>query len=167
MVDHERLINRLQTLFGNRRKVLSWILSFISQQTQIVSFKGQQKSTKSAVVCDVPQGTVLGPVLFLLYTADVIEIARRHGIIPHSYADDTQLSIHTPASSCVTQIPRMTRMTACIEELETQHKQNAVHVVGQQTASHQGTDAMSDPDPRWRRDRVLYRISLPRCCVRS
>ena len=34
-------------------------------------------------------------------------------------------------------------------------------------ASHEGTDAMSDPDSRWRWDRVLYRISLPRCCVRS
>ena len=152
-VDHKILINRLQTSFGVRGKVLSWILSFITQRTQIVSFNAKQ-STKSAVVCGVPQGIVLGPVLFLLYTADVIEISRRRGITPHSYSDDTQLSIHTPASSCVTQIPRM---TACIEELErwmsskpieAQHKQNAVHVVGQQTASYECTDAMSDPDPR-------------------
>ena len=46
---------------------------------------------------------------------DVIEIARRRGIIPHSYSDNTQLSIHTPSASCFAQIPRM---TACIEELE-------------------------------------------------
>ena len=119
-VDHEILINRFQTLFGIRGKVLSWILSFISQRTQIVSFNGKQ-STKSAVVCGVPQGSVLGPVLFLLYTADVIEIVRRQGITPHSYADDTQLSIHTPASSCVTQIPRM---KACIEVLERRMSSN-------------------------------------------
>ena len=56
-----------------------------------------------------------------------------------------------------------------VERIEAQHKQNAVHVIRQQTASHEGTDAMSDPDPdpRWRRDRVLYRISLHQCCVRS
>ena len=113
-VDHKILINRLQTSFEIRGKVLSWILSFISQRTQVVSFNGKQ-SIKSAVVCGVPQGIVQGPVLYMLYTADVIEIARRYGITPHSYADDTQLFIRTPASSCVTRIPRM---TACIEKLE-------------------------------------------------
>ena len=93
-VDHEILINHLQTSFGIRGKVLSWILSFISRRTQTVSFNGKQ-STKSVVVCGVPQGSVMGPVMFLLHAADMIEIARRHGITPHSYADDTQLSIHT------------------------------------------------------------------------
>ena len=107
IVDHEIIINGLQTSFGILGNVLSWILSFISRRTQTVSFNGKQ-STKSVVVCGVPQGSVLGPVWFLLSAADVIEIARRHGITPHSYADDKQLSIHTPASSCVTQIPRMT-----------------------------------------------------------
>ena len=114
MVDHEILINCLQIPFGIRGNVLSWILSFISQWTQIVSFNGKQ-SNKSAVVCGIPQGSILGLMLFLLYTADVIEIAHRHGITPHSYADDMQLSIHTPTSSCVTQIQCM---TACIEDLE-------------------------------------------------
>ena len=37
----------------------------------------------------------------------------------------------------------------------TKAKQNAVHVIGQQIASHEGTDTMSDPDPQWRRHRVL------------
>ena len=54
-----------------------------------------------------------------------------------------------------------------VKQIETQHKQNAVHVVRQQTASHEGTDVMSDPYPRRHRCRVLYRISLPRSCVRS
>ena len=58
----------------------------------------EKQSTKSAVVCGVSHGSVLGPVLFQLYTADVIEIARRHGVTPHSYANDTQISIQTPAA---------------------------------------------------------------------
>ena len=113
-VDHENIINRLQMAFGIRGKELSWILSFTSQWTQTVSFNVTQL-IKSAVVCRVLQSSVLWSVLFLLYTADVIGIARRHGITRHSYADDTELSIHTLAASCGAQIPRN---TACIEELE-------------------------------------------------
>ena len=73
---------RLQTSFRICGKALSWILSFILQQTQTVSFNEKQL-TKSAVVCGVPQGSVLGPVLFLLHTADMIGIAHHHGITPH------------------------------------------------------------------------------------
>ena len=71
-IDHDDiLINRLQTSFGNRGKALPWISFFISQRTQTVSFNGK-RPTESAVACGVPQSSVLGPVLFLLYTTDVI-----------------------------------------------------------------------------------------------
>jgi len=49
------------------------------------------QSTRSSVTCGVPQGSVFGPVLFLIYCADLIAIARCRGFEVHSYADDTQL----------------------------------------------------------------------------
>ena len=112
-VDHEILLDRLSTAFGIRSAALSWIKSFIHERTQTVAFAGQQ-SSRSPVNCGVPQGSVLGPILFLLYTTDVIGIARRHGLGVHSYADDTQLYLHTTAAALAEQTANL---VTCITEI--------------------------------------------------
>ena len=68
----------------------------------------------STVLCGVPQGIILGPVLFLLYCADVTKIADCHGVTAHLYADDTQLYVHCKAVQCAAEAKRL---TACIVEL--------------------------------------------------
>ena len=64
------------------------------------------------VTCGVSQDSVLGPVLFLLYTADVISITRRDDIGVHSFADSTQLYQHSVADICVASI---SRLVSCID----------------------------------------------------
>ena len=113
-VDHGILIDRLQKTFGLGGPVLNWIRSFISDRTQTVSFAGEQ-SNRSETLCGVPQGSVLGPVLFILYAADVIAIAERHGFRVHSYADDTQLYFHDKAEACES---RISRFSNCISDIE-------------------------------------------------
>lgn len=109
-VDHDILINRLRSKFGLRGTVLSWIESFIRDRTQAVCSSGVYSSS-TCVGCGVPQGSVLGPILFLLYTADALENAHRH-----SYADDTQLYTCTRAGDCVTALQRLSECIAAINE---------------------------------------------------
>jgi hypothetical protein len=114
-VAYSILCDRLHHAFGLRGTVLTWIESFIHERSQSVLSSGLY-SSKSRVSCGVPQGSVLGPILFLLYTADVIEIARRHGVGAHSYADDTQLYIRTKADLCAAALQQLSTCIAAIND---------------------------------------------------
>ena len=65
------------------------------------------RSTQSEPQFGVPQGSVHGPILLLLYTADVMQIADRHELSAHSYADDTQLKFYEKADQCLQRPPSL------------------------------------------------------------
>ena len=89
-VDHDILLARLHRSYLIVGGALSWLASFLDARSQMVDFGGCL-SAPTKLRHGVPQGTVLGPLLFVLYAADVIEIATSLGVRVHSYADDTQL----------------------------------------------------------------------------
>jgi len=76
-VDHATLLRRLKTSYGIGGSVLEWITSYLSGRIQSVRC-GMSTSDASAVLCGVPQGSVLGPILFLLYTVDLLQLIKRH-----------------------------------------------------------------------------------------
>jgi len=78
----------LETSFGIGGSVLAWLKSFLSDRQQAIFLNGVTSAFHS-VVCSVPQGSFLGPLLFLFYTADCIKTPRCCRV--HSYTDDTQL----------------------------------------------------------------------------
>ena len=89
-VDHEVLLQRLRLTFGIDNVAHRWFQSYLSGRHQHVR-RGSTRSSIVQLVCAVPQGSVLGPVLFVLYTADLISLIESHGLTPHLYADDTQI----------------------------------------------------------------------------
>lgn len=66
------------------------------------------------VVRGVPQGSVLGPILFVLYVADMVSIAQRFGLQAHLYADDTQVYGSSPPAA-IQQLQQ--RVTMCLAEM--------------------------------------------------
>ena len=96
-VDHHTLLNRLQRAYGFTGQALDWFTSFLDERKLVVSFNGRT-SRSASLDSGVPQGSVLGSLLFVLYTADVQNIAHRCGFNIQSYADDTQLLGHCTPS---------------------------------------------------------------------
>ena len=97
-VDHDILISRLQTRFGISGKVLDWLKTYLVGRDQAV-VKGGETADPRVVECGVPQGSVLGPVLFSLYISPLGDIAAERCINTHQYADDSQLYITYKLSS--------------------------------------------------------------------
>jgi len=71
-VDHSTLLTVLDRCFGVRESAMDWFLSYLSDRTQTCA--NGVMSEPIAVTCSVPQGSVLGPVLFISYTKDVTPI---------------------------------------------------------------------------------------------
>ncbi len=85
-VPHQRLLNKLE-YYGVRGTTWLWIKDFLSKRTQLVTLEGQS-STRADVISGVPQGTVMGPLLFLTFINDLPEYTKSEVRL---FADDALL----------------------------------------------------------------------------
>ncbi|XP_076841983.1 uncharacterized protein LOC143486075 [Brachyhypopomus gauderio] len=111
-VKHSILLNRLESI-GITNTALAWFKSYLSDRFQYITIN-QHKSHTIPVVHGVPQGSVLGPILFILYILPLGLIIRRHGLKFHCYADDTQLYITTKTISPAI----LTTLTCCLTDIK-------------------------------------------------
>ena len=92
-VDHHLLLYKLCNLFCVKDNALKWFESFLEDRCFGVTIEDVMSSLIT-VNHGVPQGSVLGPILFSLYTQDIYKIVSSYGLNLHIFADDIQIYLH-------------------------------------------------------------------------
>ena len=112
-IDHDLLISRLYNSFGISGPVLSWLKSYLNNRSQSVRV-GSASSSSFTLSTGVPQGSVLGPVLFSIYISPISSVIAAHNLQHQQYADDTQLFISvSPTDSTLS----VARLESCLSDL--------------------------------------------------
>ena len=126
--NHDVLLKRLKERCGVQGKALKWFESYLTDRFQMVTLK-EITSKRVALHCGLPQGSVLGPLLFLVYTLPLRDFIKRKGLQFHLYADDTQIYMSfTPNSSGVAN--SLERIEQCIQEVSSWMSANRLKLNG-------------------------------------
>ena len=128
-IDHSILLSRLQNSFGICGTALSWFQSYLLDRSQAVCVKGVS-SEPSGLSFGVPQGSVLGPMLFVLYASPVSDVISHHSMSHESFADDTQLHQSAPIAEID---GLMARTRECISDLKVWMTQNKLQLNDEKT----------------------------------
>ena len=88
VIDHEILLNKLFR-YGIRGTVNDWFRSYLSNRLQYID-RDRNKSSTLTVSCGVPQGSILGPLVYLIYVNDIGNSCQCNIL---SFADDTTLYV--------------------------------------------------------------------------
>jgi hypothetical protein len=115
-IDHRILLQRFDQTFGIKGQALNWFKSYLEDRVQTVAV-ADTVSNDQRLDFSVPQGSVLGPKAYCMYTKPVGDIIRSHGLIHHCYADDTQLYVAIkPKDDNLCSI--IARLETCVREVK-------------------------------------------------
>ena len=108
-------MKRLQDEFNVGGLALAWIESYLSNRFQFVKL-GRHSSTTTKCDSGVPQGSVLGPLLFVIYVSPVGDVIDGLGMRHHQYADDTQLYIAVGSKITSNSMSLIENCTSAVQE---------------------------------------------------
>ena len=120
-IDHGILLSRLNSLYGISGDALDWFKSYLSNRVQRVII-GDTVSECKGLNFGVPQGSVLGPKIYCMYTKPISDIIAGHGLSHHCYADDTQLYIAIEHSANLHS--ELLRMERCVADIRNWMRHN-------------------------------------------
>ena len=122
-IDHQLLLGRLAGRIGLSGVPLRWVSSYLTDRTQFLSVSNE-RSECHQLTNGVPQGSVLGPIFFTIYTQPLGDIVRCHNMKFHLYADDTQLYLSLNGRDPEPEHDALTRLEACIADIKLWMLQN-------------------------------------------
>jgi len=112
-IDHVTLLHQLHHRLGISHTALEWFKSYLTGRTQAVSIENDS-SKPVTLQYGVPQGSVLGPLLYTIYTLPLGDLLRNAGISYHFYADDTQLYLSFDYNDPSSQLECLEAMQRCV-----------------------------------------------------
>ena len=116
-LNHHQLLFVLKNDNGLCDNVLKWFYSYLSSRTFSVVAAGSRSSVYNLCI-GVPQGSILGPLLFILFTKGLEDVVHAHNIQFYSYADDSQLlfNVHPPPHQCSAQ-SQLLQLQNCLSDV--------------------------------------------------
>ena len=117
-IDHSVLLGKLLTEYGIDGSALQWCKSYLEKRTFAVKIN-DKISAFLELIFGVPQGSLLGPILFILYTKTLQKIAAKYGLDIQLYADDSQLYISFQPSRLSQLDDVKDRTNRCLAEIKT------------------------------------------------
>lgn len=128
-VNHSKLLDRLDVSFGVRGSALAWLRSYLTDRRTVVKI-AEVTSDEIRITSGVPQGSVLGPILFIVYTSPIGDIIRKYKLSFHIYADDKSLYISFVPSKMKNALESTCN---CVRELDAFLTENDMKLNGPKT----------------------------------
>ena len=129
--DHQILLFHLNSILGIQSAALQWFQSYLSDRYQSTSVN-TSSFPPSQLMYGVPQGSVLGPILFVLYTTPLSNIIANHSVNDQLFVDNTQLQKSAPLSEAT----NLTKeLNACTDNIKTWMTEHQLKLIDDKTAA--------------------------------
>ena len=131
-VDHSILLNFLQNTIGIHGNAWNWFSTYLIGRTQQIVID-DVKSDPTQLLYGVPQGSVMGPIKYCVYTLPIGAIIRSHGLDYSVYADDTQVYLSVNVNDPVASKAALDKLNRCLSDIRSWMLQNKLKINDEKT----------------------------------